>query len=232
MDHSSWVLVPPEPGYWHPSNRGFTPTSAEFGCKSCSHVQAFDPRCPFCGAESRVLGRGMGLPGVFCETCREGSFTWECPACATTQRLHLSFYYDPAAHAVINESRRPMGTAWLNMPTVFGVLLSAAAAYSFSFAIDLLLGGVLREYPATAFVPVVTWSLIATVASVAALRLAPMARSLLIPPLAFGALAFLGGIVGHRYSLLVGLVTLLQAFVFWRVTAHHTHAHGSRSTHK
>lgn len=224
MNHSSWVLVPPEPGYWHPGNRGFTLTSAEFRCETCPHVQPFDPRCPFCGAEGRVLGRGTGLPGVFCAACREGSFIWECPACATRQRLHLSFYYDPAVHGVTNESRRLVGTAWRNVHTVFGVLLSAAAAYSFSFAIDLLLGGVLREYPATAFVPVVTWLLIATVASVAALRLAPSTRWLVIPPLVFSSLAFLGGIVGHRYSLLVGLTTLLQALVFWRATAHPTHA--------
>jgi len=57
--------------------------------------------------------------------------------------------------------------------TVLGVLLSAVEAYSFSFAIDLLRGGLLRDYPRTVFVPVVTWSIIAAVASLAALRLAP-----------------------------------------------------------
>jgi hypothetical protein len=116
------------------------------------------------------------------------------------------------------------------MRTVFGVLVSAAAAYSFSFAVDLLVGGLLGEYPTTAFVPVVTWSVIAAIASVVAIRLAPKARSLAIPPIAVAALAFFGGIVGHRYSLIVGLATLVQGIAFWQAVTRCEHQGGSRAT--
>lgn len=50
------------------------------------------------------------------------------------------------------------------MRTGIGILLVAGAAYAFSFAIDLLLGALTGVYPSTAYLPVVTWSVIATVA--------------------------------------------------------------------
>ncbi|HEV3386853.1 MAG TPA: CFI-box-CTERM domain-containing protein [Gemmata sp.] len=120
MDHSGWVVVPAEPSYWHPGNRGFTSTSAEFRCQKCSCVQEFETKCPFCGKESRILGRATGLPGIFCENCREGTFVWDCPACNTRQRLHLAFYYNPNAHTVAKQSGCFIATACsgVNSPEV------------------------------------------------------------------------------------------------------------------
>lgn len=105
------------------------------------------------------------------------------------------------------------------MKNVLAFAVAGASAYSFSFAIDLLLGGLLGVYPSTAFLPVVTWSVIATITGVVALRLAPTGRFLVIPFAGLALLALLGGVVGHRYSLIVGVVMLGQAAGVWLATA-------------
>lgn len=97
------------------------------------------------------------------------------------------------------------------MKNLIAVLLSVVSAFAFSFALDLLIGGLTGAYPSTAFLPVVTWSIVATVAGLAALRLAPANRLLVVPCLVFAALAFFGGAAGHRYSLIVGVGLLVQA---------------------
>lgn len=97
-------------------------------------------------------------------------------------------------------------------------VLAAVSAYAFSFALDLLLGGLLGFYHATAFLPVVTWSIIATISGVAALRLAPAGRILVIPCLVFACMALFGGIVGRHYSLVVGIGLLAQAYGVWVAT--------------
>jgi hypothetical protein len=66
-------------------------------------------------------------------------------------------------------------------------------------------------YPATAFLPVVTWSVIATITGLVALRLAASGRFLVVPFLVFACLALFGGIVGHHYSLLVGIGAIARA---------------------
>ena|SRR5437870_2318424 len=105
------------------------------------------------------------------------------------------------------------------MKNIVAFVIAAASAYSFSFAIDLLLGGLLGVYPSTAFLPVVTWSVIATITALIALRLAPTARFLVIPFVALALLALIGGAVGHRHSLFVGLILLGQAIGVWLATA-------------
>ncbi len=105
------------------------------------------------------------------------------------------------------------------MKNVIALVIAAASAYSFSFAIDLLLGGLLGVYPSTAFLPVVTWSVIAAITGVVALRLAPTGRFLMIPFAGLALLAFFGGVVGQRYSLIVGAVMLAQAIGVWFATA-------------
>ena len=105
------------------------------------------------------------------------------------------------------------------MKNVVAFIVAGVSACSFSFAIDLLLGGLLGIYPSTAFLPVVTWSVIAAISGFVALRLAPASRFLVIPFVGLALLAFLGGVVGHRYSLLVGAVMLAQAVGVWLATA-------------
>jgi hypothetical protein len=102
---------------------------------------------------------------------------------------------------------------------VIAFIVAGASAYSFSFAMDLLLGGLLGYYPPTAFLPVVTWSVIAAITALVALRLSPRGRFLVIPFVGFGILAFLGGAVGHRYSLMVGAMMFAEAIGVWLSTA-------------
>ncbi len=104
------------------------------------------------------------------------------------------------------------------MKNVVAFIVAGVSACSSSFAIDLLLGGLLGIYPSTAFLPVVTWSVIAAISGFVALRLAPASRFLVIPFVGLALLA-LGGVVGHRYSLLVGAVMLAQAVGVWLATA-------------
>jgi hypothetical protein len=116
------------------------------------------------------------------------------------------------------------------MKSVVAFVFAAASAYSFSFAIDLLLGGLLGVYPSTAFLPVVTWSIIATITGVIALRLAPTGRFLVIPFVGLALLALLGGVVGHSYSLIVGVVMLAQAVGVWFATRRVQHSGPSSGT--
>lgn len=110
------------------------------------------------------------------------------------------------------------------MKNVVALIIASVSAYSFSFAIDLLLGGLLGIYPSTAFLPVVTWSIIATITGFVALRLAPMGRFLVIPFVGLALLAFLGGVVGHRHSLIVGGMMLAQAIGVWMATSTRRHS--------
>jgi|SRR5438093_2136341 len=105
------------------------------------------------------------------------------------------------------------------MKKVVAFVIAGASAYSFSFALDLLVGGLLGVYPSTAFLPVVTWSIIAAVTGFVAWRLAPTGRFLVIPFVALALLALIGGIVGHRYNFLVGALMLPQAGGVWLATA-------------
>ena len=112
MTHSNWENVPPVVGkYWHPGNRGFTNSSAEFRCSQCEYVEAFSPKCPFCGSVSRVLASGTGLPGIFCESCKEGAISWTCKKCNTARQIHLCFFYDPSVHKLAEQSRCFIATA-------------------------------------------------------------------------------------------------------------------------
>ncbi len=99
---------------------------------------------------------------------------------------------------------------------------AGVSAYSFSFAADLLVGGLLGVYPSTVFLPVVTWSIIAAIMGFIALLLAPTGRFLMIPFIAFALLALIGGIVGHAYSLFVALVMIGQAIGVWFATRRRT----------
>lgn len=99
---------------------------------------------------------------------------------------------------------------------IVGFFLSAVSAYSFSFSIDLILGGLFAIYPETAFLPTVTWSLIATIALVFALKVSLSRIWLSIPFLLFGALALFGAFVGthpHSYGVAAGM--FIFAALIW-----------------
>jgi hypothetical protein len=100
------------------------------------------------------------------------------------------------------------------MRTFVGIVLASFAAYSFSFAIDLLLGGLFGVYPGTAFLPVVTWSAIAVLGILGGVRLSRPPAIVALPFIAFGGLALFGAIVGaHPHSYGVAAAMLAQAAV-------------------
>lgn len=104
------------------------------------------------------------------------------------------------------------------MRTAFALLLASVAAYTFSFAIDLLLGGIIGDYPNTAFLPAVTWSVITAVAFVVAWKVAISRYLLAIPFAVFGVLAFFGALAEkHPQSFGVALMMFLQTVIIWRV---------------
>jgi hypothetical protein len=96
-------------------------------------------------------------------------------------------------------------------------VFACASAYAFSFAIDCLVGGLLGIYTGT-FFPVATWSAIALITGVVALRLAPQGRFLVIPSVLITLLAIFSGIVGRRYNLIVAAVMLADSFGVWHMT--------------
>lgn len=103
------------------------------------------------------------------------------------------------------------------MRPAVSLVFATLAAYACSFALDLLLGGLTGAYPSTAYLPVVTWSLISSAALIVALMIARSRRWLALPYLIFGLMAFLGGIVGtSRRNLIVAGLMFFQAFVFWK----------------
>jgi hypothetical protein len=95
--------------------------------------------------------------------------------------------------------------------------LAAGAAFAFSFAVDLLLGRLIGLYPSTAFLPVVTWSALSTVALLLARAISRGNRWLALPYVAFGLLAALGGAVGsHPHNFAVSGLMLLHAYLLWK----------------
>lgn len=104
------------------------------------------------------------------------------------------------------------------MRTIWAIFLSAVAAYTFSFAIDLLLGRFVGIYPNTAFLPGFSWSVISIVAFIGAVKVASWRGWLSIPFAVFGILALFGALVGtHSHSFGVAATMLIQAVIIWLV---------------
>ena len=95
--------------------------------------------------------------------------------------LFYEFFGDPLKHAEREKKahqakRAQLATAVSNGPRpqqgpmryALSLILATGAAYAFSFAVDLLLGGLFGVYPNTAFVPVVTWAFISGALTLAA----------------------------------------------------------------
>ncbi len=101
--------------------------------------------------------------------------------------------------------------------TVLALVLSAVAAYAFSFSTDLLLGGLFGVLPNTAFLPAVTWSVIAILSFILAVKISSLRSWLSIPFAVFGALALFGAFVGmHPHSFGVAPVMFITAVFVWR----------------
>lgn len=105
------------------------------------------------------------------------------------------------------------------MRVFLSLILATTAAFAFSFACDLLVGALVGVYPNTAYIPVVTWSVISFVALLAARAVASESRWLPLPYIFFGVLAGWGGLIGHRYDLVVAGVMFLHAYFVWRASS-------------
>jgi hypothetical protein len=116
-------------------------------------------------------------------------------------------------------TKGPNGYNAFLVKNALAFVFAAVSAYSFSFAIDLLVGGLIGVYPNTAFLPVVTWAVIATITGFIALRLAPQGRFLVIPFAVITLVATFGGIVGRRYDFIVAAVMLAESVGVWLTTA-------------
>lgn len=104
------------------------------------------------------------------------------------------------------------------MRLFISLAIAAGAAYAFSFAIDLLIGGLIGFYPNTVFLPVVTWSVISGVLLLAARAVvAGRLRWLSLPYVLFGTLAAFGALAGtHLYSLGVAGLLFVHALLIWK----------------
>ena len=99
------------------------------------------------------------------------------------------------------------------MRAIAGFVLACGAAYSASCAIDLFLGSIFGIYPATAHIPVVTWTITAWFIFLVARWLHP--KPVLTLPFALvGGLALLGAMVGPHpinYGIAIGMFVLAAA---------------------
>ena len=92
--NSDWRKVGTDLAYWNPENIGINGDNSKFVCGTCAVEFPFDWVCD-CGSRNNwVLGKGMGLPGIFCQNCGDGRIAWRCPACDSDHRLFMVFYYD------------------------------------------------------------------------------------------------------------------------------------------
>lgn len=88
------------PDCWNGVNGGFNPSNAKMVCRKCRHEFPFDLRCQNCGSSKLVLDTVMETPGIFCRTCLEGQWHWDCPHCRKRQDFSTAFFYDQNAIAV------------------------------------------------------------------------------------------------------------------------------------
>jgi len=143
--------------------------------------------------------------------------------------LH-ELFGDPLKHAQTAKQAEPAGTTLSARQPQQGLLrsglsliLATGAAYAFSFAVDLLVGGLIGIYPKTAFLPVATWSVISAVSILAARALSRCSRWLALPYAAFGALAVLGGMVGaHPHNFIVAAAMFLHTHFVWKASTRPT----------
>lgn len=92
--NNDWRKVGNDLSYWNPQNVGLGEKNSKFVCPTCAAEFPFDWVCDCGSKDNWVLGRGMGLPGIFCQNCGNGRIAWRCPACDSDHRLLMAFYYD------------------------------------------------------------------------------------------------------------------------------------------
>jgi DNA-directed RNA polymerase subunit RPC12/RpoP len=90
---AEWQRVPPDFKYWHPINVGFNGANARFVCSQC-HGEFALAACIDCGDPTSWLGTTMGLPGVFCKSCGNGAYVWDCPSCGHRDKTSSTFQFD------------------------------------------------------------------------------------------------------------------------------------------
>lgn len=108
------------------------------------------------------------------------------------------------------------------MRLLISFVLAICAAYSFSAAVDFLIGGFVGVYSDAVALPVASWSAISFILLMAARALiGRRLRWLSLPYAAIGVVAFLGAAVGpHRYSFGVAGLLFLQSYLIVRVSPH------------
>lgn len=105
------------------------------------------------------------------------------------------------------------------MRIALGLVFATGAAFAFSFSIDLLFGVWVGVYDSSAYLPVVTWSVLATVVVAGAYKVAGASRWLALPFGAFGCLALFGALIGpHPHNYGVAALLFVQGFIVWRVS--------------
>lgn len=104
------------------------------------------------------------------------------------------------------------------MKNALAFALSCVSAYAISFAADMLVGWVIKIYPAAVLKAVPTWIIIAAIAGIAALGIARRARFVVIPFVLVTLSAAFGGIVGRNYNFAVAGLMVVMSILVWALT--------------
>jgi hypothetical protein len=96
------------------------------------------------------------------------------------------------------------------------LILASVGAYGFSFATDLVVGAMLRNYPSTVYHPFGTWSAVAVIAFLAALGARGPAWTVWAPCVMFAGIATRTAYVaGSPHKWVVAAAVLSQACLAW-----------------
>ena len=104
------------------------------------------------------------------------------------------------------------------MRMIAGIIVTVLGVYALSFALDVLFGGWTGIYQRGYGAAVATWSIAAWVLLFVGYSLLIRSRWFAVPFLALGALAFVGGVVGHTINFGVAAVLLALGAIAWRAT--------------
>lgn len=97
------------------------------------------------------------------------------------------------------------------------MFIAAVAAYAFSFAADLLIGGLAGVYASNVYSAAVTWSVAAAALTWAALKLRHRRGWLAVPFFLVTAVATVGAVVGtHPHNWAVATVMCILSLLIWK----------------
>lgn len=74
-NNSCWRPVGTDLSYWIRDNSRINPDNAKFVCGACAGETTFDWVCDCGRTDAWALGKGGGLPGIFCHDCGDGRIT-------------------------------------------------------------------------------------------------------------------------------------------------------------